>query len=543
MRRRDIPVALAASAIGSVLLSKQSQAQSCSPPCYAQTTGEAAVGVTPTNTQFPPGDVRRHGAIGDGSVNASAMYAALGRAWTVALSEGSDIYAPAGVYDVGAQNMPWRQSVNPVTSLLDCKNLTIRGDGPATVFKTTSAFGADVFQLNGLKNFHVRNLAITATLTGGSSSGSNGISVTGGFDNVSILDVWCISLPSLDKSAYIDGGKALTIQTGTGAALTGSLKARIFARACAEGFGYETDLDVAAGQPVAIDVDVVAEDCHTAVKFVAVAASGALSPGMSSGLRVKGQAINCMRDVAINRLHGGFMDVQVITTKSASARRLSPVTGSAWQASDTVVEALLCTYAKNALIRIHGNKGACDYKARIGAISPGASGLNGGTEFCEIYLDIGGAAATSDVHAVESGGTTMGNSYLFVSSTTTTTLPAAFYSEGAINTLTIGAVSRMMTAKFAGSLLMAFAADGTTESGRLDLFGLVTGLQGKATSTANAVVAGLYDSAGVLRLGIVNGGGIVLDGIGSSSALGSYIGKHPVYNGSGTFLGWVPIYA
>jgi len=36
---------------------------------YAQTTAESAAGVTPTLYQYPPGDVRRYGAVGDGTTN------------------------------------------------------------------------------------------------------------------------------------------------------------------------------------------------------------------------------------------------------------------------------------------------------------------------------------------------------------------------------------------------------------------------------------------------------------------------------------------
>jgi hypothetical protein len=44
-------------------------AQTCTPPCWARTSAEIAAGVTPTNTSYPPGDVRRYGALGDGVAN------------------------------------------------------------------------------------------------------------------------------------------------------------------------------------------------------------------------------------------------------------------------------------------------------------------------------------------------------------------------------------------------------------------------------------------------------------------------------------------
>lgn len=511
---------------------------------YPQTSAETSAGVTPVNYAYPPGDVRRHGAMGDGSVDAADMYDALERAWDAAITAGSvEIYLPAGVYDVGTQNLPWRQDGVP-SSLLDCNHVTIRGDGPQTVLKTTSVDGADVLQLNGLKNLTIRDLAITAEISG-TVAGSNGISVTNGFDNINILDVWMLNLPSLDKTGsgdYIDGGKGLTIQTATTSNPCGTLNARIIVIGCAEGFGYEPDLVTAEGKDTCINVDLIAEDCHTAVKFVATAASGALSSSMTCGLTVRGQAINCQRDVAINRLHGGSIDMQVITTKTAAARRLDP-NGNAWIAADTVVEALLCTYAHNARISVTGNKGGCDYKARIGAISAGSSGLTASTNDCEIYLDIGGTSVTADIDDVDVSGDTMTNTRLYASVVTATAFPTAFYATGILNTLVSGPTHRVIQPVFAQRILFAFGSDGVTESGRIDLTGNITRIQGKGTSSAGAPILGLYDQGGTIQWGIVNGGGVVIPAVGTGAALGAYAGKHPVYDATGALLGYFPIYA
>jgi len=61
MHRRDISTALFASAAGAALLSPRAQSQTCTAPCYAQTPAESALGVTPTNTTYPPGHVYRYG--------------------------------------------------------------------------------------------------------------------------------------------------------------------------------------------------------------------------------------------------------------------------------------------------------------------------------------------------------------------------------------------------------------------------------------------------------------------------------------------------
>lgn len=478
---------------------------------------------------------------GDGPYTHSQTLDACTAAWEYALLVGKDLYAPSGVYEIGENSFPWRQQI--VSGLLDCKNITIYGDGPTTIFKTNSIGGADVFQLNGLKNFHIRNLKITAELQAGASgAGSNGISVTNGWDNITIKDVWCENLPSLDKSTYIDGGKALTLQSDASTNECGTLKASIFAKGCAQGFGFESDLDNFLSKKVSVDVDLVAEDCYVAVVGVAAAASATIPPGTSAGVTVRGQAINCQKDVALNRMHGFNVDIQVITTKSITERTLDP-SGSVWFTNNQAVNSVELNYAKNSTIKVTGNKGDCVYKANIGATTAGSSGQNGATEFCDIYLDIGGTASAANINDVLSGGETMRNCSLYVSSTTATTIPASFYTETNNNLIVLGPVARLINPVAAGKLSLAFSGNGTTETGVLDAFdSLVTGLQGKSTSAPGAVVAGLYDAAGNFRLGVCNGTGVVVDVLGTSAAIGAYVGKQPVYDKSGTLLGYFPIY-
>jgi len=61
MHRRDISTALFASAAGAALLPLRAESQTCSAPCYSQTSAESALSVTPTNTAYPPGHVYRYG--------------------------------------------------------------------------------------------------------------------------------------------------------------------------------------------------------------------------------------------------------------------------------------------------------------------------------------------------------------------------------------------------------------------------------------------------------------------------------------------------
>jgi len=65
---------------------------------YPQTSAESAAGVTPTNYAYPPGDIRRYGALtsdATGATNAAALQAAVNVA-------SQDVYIPAGSWKVNA---------------------------------------------------------------------------------------------------------------------------------------------------------------------------------------------------------------------------------------------------------------------------------------------------------------------------------------------------------------------------------------------------------------------------------------------------------
>jgi len=66
MQRRDLSMILAGSALGSIALSSKAQA-ACTPPCFPLTPTESAP--TIVDYQYPPGDVRRYGATGNGITN------------------------------------------------------------------------------------------------------------------------------------------------------------------------------------------------------------------------------------------------------------------------------------------------------------------------------------------------------------------------------------------------------------------------------------------------------------------------------------------
>lgn len=483
-----------------------------------------------------------YGAVGDGVVD---DYPALLAAWLECYPQGWNLEVPDGRYRVaGERNLPFKNPQLPVTSLLDCKNMTVFGHGPGTVIFTDSVDGADVFQLNGLKNFHVRNLSIGA-LVSGSDAGSNGTSVTGGFANVTLDSIWYKDLGYVDKGTYVDGGKAVTLQMPSEAnpILMGSFKAtNIHADGCVYGFGYECDNDLALTQPVSIDVDIVVSNSRQGIVLSAGAATSTLDANSPSGIRVTAQTINCITDVILSRTFGVDVDVQVVQTKTA-AQLLNSFKGSKWAASDTVADvvALVNTYTRNSVVKVVGNKKQCENKARIGAASEGSSGIPGYTYATDFYLDIRGTSASGDVIAVDSGGSVMESSRIYCTPNTATTLPAAFYTISFKNTLTIGPDVRALNMDVAGKLGWT-QSDGKTTYHHKYVFNgdLVT----KQTigSSANIFVEKWVNNADGTLFGIRNDGALALGGRAGASAVATVKGVLPVYTEANVFYGYVPVY-
>lgn len=534
------------------------------------------------------------------------VYDGVAGLWAIALETTQDMYFPGGHrYEIsGQRNMPFRQQT--VSALLDCGGISILADGPSTVFATNSAQGADVFQLNGMDNFGIRGfprieaivgntkavftgeissttLTVTAvasgalavgdvifgsgvlqgtvitalgTGTGGTGTytvgksqtvastsmnaglaGSNGVSITNGFDRLHI-EVEGYNLPSVDKDTYVDGSKGLTIQPSTTTQKCGRLAGFVRATGCAYGFGSDLVLDTMASKGMAVKIDLFAENCYLGATIAGTALTSDVE--VDTGISVTGVMINNQRDIEYNRVHGGYHKFTIVTTKTYTERRLDP-SGRQWRISDGVVEAFRLEYIKNAKVEVEGNKRQCDYAGRMGGTF--SAGPVGNTSDSDIYVDVESTPISDWVPIINSGGNTVANCRLyFTSRTVPSGISDLYYTAANGNQITIGPVTRWVNPVAAGRLDLAGSANAKTVTGSLMQSGNVTGLQGKNTATAGTVIAGLYDQAGTLRLGIRNGNGIVVDVLTTSAALGTYVGKEAVYNSAGTLLGYFPIY-
>jgi hypothetical protein len=485
--------------------------------------------------------VKDFGAVGDGITD---DYDAINAAWLYCYPIGASLYFPSGTYLVVTQNFPFRNMQLPVTSLLDCHNMTIFGDGPSSILKTSSVDGADVLQLNGLKNFHIRNLQVQSVISG-SAAGSNGVSVTGGFDNITIDNLWAKDLAYVDQTTYVDGGKAVSIQPPSEAnpITMGLFKAtNIYADGCVYGFGFEPDNDLALIQPVSIEVDIVVSNSRQGVVLSAGAATAALSANSTSGVRIRGQSINCMQDIVVSRTYGVDIDMQIIQTKTAAQLLLS-YEGTQWTAMDSVADVIgvICTYAKNSRIVAYGNKKNCQHKVKIGGASEGSSGLNGATDQCDFYFDITGTAASVDVQFNDAGGNIMNNSRLYVTTSTATTLPIEFYDPTLDNTITIGPDVRLQSVAVTGEIGWT-EADGRTIRHNKYLLGGNLSTRQTVGSSADIIVEQWTDHNQSRKFAIRNDGSLLTAGRATATSVATVKAVLPIYDEVNVLVGYVPVY-
>lgn len=480
--------------------------------------------------------VKDFGATGDGSTD---DYDAIQTAFNYCVANGYSLYFPAGTYNVVDKNYPFGQGL-PVTALKDCNNVTVYGDGPTSILQTTSSAGADVLQLNGVKNLHFRNLKVTAFLTGFADAGSNGISVTNGWDNITVHDVWIEDCPYLDKGNYPDGGKGLTIQPGTPTVECGSLSARIFVKNCVIGTDLEWDLLNAATKKPAIMIDAQIEKALIGVLFQDAGGSNTgLDESFSLNYMVRAQTVNCQRDAIVGRGFGMDWNINVVANQNAAALRLNP-NGDPWASWDDVVDSFRCTFAKNSRFYIHGYKPDQDVKAAIGDTSN--TGFDGSTQNCQILIDIGGAAIDPITVPHISSNYVQDCVIQFTTKTCTSAeIPDILYYPTLNNTIIYGAYHHFNGMQITNAVNFSYD-NGIQTFNSLERDGLTMYFKQTGGTGGDLIPLGVKSYTGTKVFGIRQDGAIATAGASSATSVSGVTKKIGIYDLSGTFLGYVPVY-
>lgn len=132
---------------------------------YARTAAEITAGITPTNYFYPPMNVKRYGATGDGVTNdGTALQAAI----NVAEVDGGEVFVPAGNYlyttalDIGAVGV------------------TIAGEGAhASVLEASACNGVNITYYTGFSHCVIKDIGFN----GNSCTTHVGINQPGSLDN------------------------------------------------------------------------------------------------------------------------------------------------------------------------------------------------------------------------------------------------------------------------------------------------------------------------------------------------------------------------
>lgn len=151
MHRRHIAKALVGTIAGATLFPRQGSAQACNVPCYPQTPQESNAGITPVNTRYKPGDVRRYGATGNDNTDDRA---AIQNAFD---SGANEVFFPSGTFRIGA---PLYVKANGT------QNLTLVGEGRTNTYlaplatNISDGLGINAMIINQHNNgkFSIRNM-------------------------------------------------------------------------------------------------------------------------------------------------------------------------------------------------------------------------------------------------------------------------------------------------------------------------------------------------------------------------------------------------
>jgi len=484
--------------------------------------------------------VKDFGAVGDGVAD---DYTAIAACWTHCLANAVGMYFPSGTYIVNDLSFPMGR-INGLapSSLLDCKNVTIFGDGRSTILKTVSSAGADVLQFNGAKNLHVKDLSITADLTGSAGAGSNCVSLTGGADNITFENVYAFNPDYVEKVAYLDGGKGFTIQMTSITPERGTITfTNCIADGCVYGFDINPTIDDILSKKTVTRIDAcIAENCWYGFIASTPAATASVPSGFDQGIVIDGTAINCQHTFTLGRVHGGDYSINVVNSKSKANLKLDP-SGSAWSASlNTTVDVFTATYAYNALISITGYAATVDNKAQVGGTTGGT--VTGYTFQSKMYIDIGGTSDVSDFTVVDSGGNSINNCDVYVTNrTTSSALPSTLYTSAYENTVTKGSQKKFHDPLVDGSLGFVYT-DGITTHNTIERDGLGLFAKQVGGSSNDIPVFGVKDNTGNKDFVVFNNGGIYSASAATATSAATIKKVLIFYDSAGAIDGYIPIY-
>lgn len=240
-------------------------------------------------------------------------------------------------------------------------------------FQTTSSGGADVFNLCSMSDWWLTGFpTIKGYLTAFSGSGSNGVSMVFGGENL-LIEADPFQMPQIwVAGGGSDGGHGFTIQYGTGN--TNPYKNITFRghpRECTSGVNIDfgtTNTILYPMQGVILD-KVIAEDCYRGLTRGGTAPDASIvdprTPQPCVDISGEMTIINCQQSVIDVRSLGGNMVVSIINTKEKAALVKNP--------NDTSVEVARVLGSKFGNLTINARVLSVDKVLTLGALTMGGN--------------------------------------------------------------------------------------------------------------------------------------------------------------------------
>lgn len=331
-----------------------------------------------------------------------------------------NIHFPKGEFSCGNANFPFNYHASddptpPLNELKDLKNIIISGEGRGTVLRSDSQTGADVLQLNSIKNITFRDLAVTATVAikdpqNGAVGGSNGVSITNGFDNITLENIHVFDLDGVEFEGYIDGAKAFTIQNAENIDLpNGKLKIiNCSSKNNAYGWRHDGFLSNVMKDNMDLDISLTIEKSWMGFSIAFADATDYFDEFKRINYKTNVSLIDCQQDVFLGRLYGGDFNFYVQSEKTISELKTNPLTGLIWKKSTKpahaffeIVTTAYLAYVKHSNINVFGYKKHNNYKYFVGCVgSIIEQKTEGRTEDSNLLLKLAGDVTDTELMAV-----------------------------------------------------------------------------------------------------------------------------------------------
>lgn len=403
------------------LLLMASQFSFCSPVLKREVTQSQFISVSDYETM----NVQKFGVFGKVKDSESDLekyyrWVKLKTAFDYCIANKKDLFFPKGIYDVGDRNFPFREESLTTNMLKDCRGITIYGEGRGTILMTSSKRGADVLQLNMLKNLTIKNFDITAELYSKRESGSNGVSVTNGYDNIILDNLYIYDLPGIDRIGYIDGGKGLTMQfTANKKSLKGYLKASdVTVKNSAYGFRFDAaNVSDLLKEKISIVIEnLIVDKAYQGFSMAFGEASEKVNADAALQMKVSASLSNCQQYIRFSRVIGGVYNFKVRKDES-QIKIFKDKNSITWKKDDNKSFGFLSNYSKSTNVTIKGDVGQVDNKIWIGAVGSVVEPFNlkNRTENNVFNFDIAGKASNEDVKIINYKGESIHNSTINMS--------------------------------------------------------------------------------------------------------------------------------